>query len=97
MLTWANTNLDKAAQVIQASLQEIGISMKVVAVDRSSFWDMVRSSEDWDACMHCLGASSLDMDGYNHFMFSMYPQYFNENQILPNGQEMNCLLYTSSR
>lgn len=92
VLTWANTNLDKAAQVIQASLQEIGINMKVVAVDRSSFWDMVRSSEDWDACMHCLGASSLDMDGYNHFMLSMYPQYFNENQVLPNGQEMNDLL-----
>lgn len=92
VLTWASTNLDKAAQVMQASLQEIGINMQVVAVDRSSFWDTVRSSEDWDACLHCLGASSLDMDGYNHFMFSMYSQYFNENQVLPNGQEMNDLL-----
>lgn len=92
VMTWASTNLDKAAQVMQASLQEIGINMQVVAVDRSSFWDTVRSSEDWDACLHCLGASSLDMDGYNHFMFSMYSQYFNENQVLPNGQEMNDLL-----
>ncbi|MEN6562103.1 MAG: ABC transporter substrate-binding protein [Christensenella sp.] len=90
--TWANTNLDKAAQVIQASLQEIGINMKVTAVDRASFWDIVRGTKDWDACLHCLGASSLDMDGYNHFMMSMYPQYFNKDQVLPNGQAMSDLV-----
>jgi len=32
------------------------------------------------------------MDAYNHFMMSMYPQYFNEKQVLPNGQEMNDLV-----
>ena len=77
---------------MQASLHEVGINMKIVAVDRATFWDEVRNTEDWDACIHCLGASSLDMDAYNHFMMSMYPQYFNEKQVLPNGQEMNDLV-----
>lgn len=77
---------------MQASLHEVGINMKIVAVDRATFWDEVRNTEDWDACIHCLGASSLDMDAYNHFMTSMYPQYFNEKQVLPNGQEMNDLV-----
>lgn len=92
VVTWANTNLDKAAQVMQASLQEIGINMKVVTLDRASFWDIVRGSESWDACLHSLGASSLDMDGYNHFMVRMYPQYFNENQVLPNGAAISDLV-----
>ena len=92
VVTWANTNLEKAAQVMQASLHEVGINMKIVAVDRATFWDEVRNTEDWDACIHCLGASSLDMDAYNHFMMSVYPQYFNEKQVLPNGQEMNDLV-----
>ena len=93
VITWANTNLEKAAQVMQASLLEVGIKMKVVAVDRATFWDEVRNNTtDWDACLHCLGASSLDMDAYNHFMFSMYPQYFNQNQVIPQGQELNDLV-----
>lgn len=90
--TWAGTNLEKAAQVMQASLHDVGINMKLVAVDRASFWDVCRNTSDWDACLHCLGASSLDMDAYNHFMFSMYPQYFNENQVLPHGQQLNDLV-----
>ncbi len=92
VVTWAGTNLEKAAQVMQASLHEVGINMKIVAVDRATFWDEVRNNTDWDACIHCLGASSLDMDAYNHFMISMYPQYFNADQVLPNGQEMNDLV-----
>ncbi len=92
IVTWANTNLDKAAQIIQANLQEIGINVKIVAVDRASFWDIVRTSGEWDACIHSLGASSLDMDAYNHFMFTMYPQFFNKDQVLPQGQRINDLV-----
>ncbi len=90
--TWANTNLDKAAQIIQANLQEIGINVTVTAVDRATFWDVVRNTNDWDACIHALGPSSLDMDAYNHFMLSMYSQYFNINQVVPFGQELNDLV-----
>lgn len=90
--TWAATNLEKAAQVMQASLQQVGINMKIVAVDRASFWDVCRNTNDWDACIHCLGASSLDMDAYNHFMTTMYPQYFNANQVVPYGTELNDLV-----
>ena len=90
--TWAATNLEKAAQVMQANLQQVGINMKIVAVDRASFWDICRNTGDWDACIHALGASSLDMDAYNHFMLTMYPQYFNENQVVPHGQELNDLV-----
>ena len=90
--TWAATNLEKAAQVMQANLQQVGINMKLVAVDRASFWDVCRNTNDWDACIHCLGASSLDMDAYNHFMKTMYPQYFNEKQVVPHGDELDELV-----
>lgn len=92
VVTWAGTNLEKAAQVMQASLLEVGINMKIVPVDRATFWDEVRNNDDWDACIHSLGASSLDMDAYNHFMFSMYPQYFNADHVIPYGQELNDLV-----
>jgi peptide/nickel transport system substrate-binding protein len=89
VVTWAGNVTEKICQVIQGSLQEVGINMKVVATDTATYYDTVRNTGDFDAQYWTTGSSITDMDSIgNTFLISRYDF---KNNNLPRGKEMNDL------
>ncbi len=74
-----NKNREKAAQIIQRMLADIGIEVKIQLLEWSSFIKIVnadQSPKDFDAVI--LGWSlGLDPDGYSIWHSSQYPKGFN--------------------
>ena len=74
-----NKNREKAAQIIQQMLGNIGIDVKIQLLEWSSFIKIVnenKSPKDYDAVI--LGWSlGLDPDGYSIWHSTQYPQGFN--------------------
>ena len=74
-----NKNREKAAQIIQRMLSDVGIDVSIQLLEWSSFIKIVdanKSPKDYDAVI--LGWSlGLDPDGYSIWHSSQYPQGFN--------------------
>jgi len=80
---------ERICQVIQGSLQEIGINMKLVATDTATYYDTVRNTGDFDALYWTTGSSFTDMDSLgNSFLFTRYEL---KGIKYPRGQELNDL------
>jgi peptide/nickel transport system substrate-binding protein len=86
VVTWAGQSVEKVCQIIQANLQEIGINMRVIAVDTPTYWDILRNTGDHDGYMHPSGASTWDMDGLNYYLYGMYSM---KELQFPYGKELN--------
>ena len=60
----AGSNEARAAEVLQGSLQEVGINTKVLAVDNATYQDFSQVSGDYDGMMEAATASILDGDRF---------------------------------
>lgn len=78
---------EQAAQVIQGTLYELGINMKITAVDSATFFDTVRGTGDFDAQLVVNTSSVFDEDML--FIYFTYEKYDLEAIDYPRGQEMN--------
>lgn len=89
VITWAGNVTERICQVIQGSLQEIGINMKLVATDTATYYDTVRNTGDFDALYWTTGSSFTDMDSLgNTYLFTRYEL---KGIKYPRGQELNDL------
>lgn len=80
----------KAAEVIQGSLYQIGVNMKVTAVDSATFYDTTRTSGDYDAQLTTTTSSVLDLDSL--CLYFLKAKYYFKNQNYPHADEMDQLL-----
>jgi peptide/nickel transport system substrate-binding protein len=90
VVTQAGTAMEKTAEVIQGTLYEIGINMKITAVDSATFFDTVSVTGDFDAQLVINTSSVLDMDSL--YMYFAKERYQFENMAYTRGDEMDNLL-----
>jgi peptide/nickel transport system substrate-binding protein len=87
VLVTAGTTAEKAAQVVQGSLQEAGINMKITATDNATFMDMASKTGNFDAQIVINTASVLDADAY--WLYFAKERYSFPNLAYPRGERMN--------
>ncbi len=81
---------ESSAQVIQGTLYELGINMKITAVDSATFFDTVRGTGDFDAQLVINTSSVLDEDSL--YLYYTYEKYDLASIDYPHAKEMNDLL-----
>jgi peptide/nickel transport system substrate-binding protein len=86
----AGTPNQKIAEVIQGSLHNIGINMKVTAVDAATFFDTVRNTGDFDAEVVINTSSIMDMDTLSNYFF--ISRYDFKDMGHPRGPRMDELI-----
>jgi ABC-type transport system substrate-binding protein len=86
----AGTPNQKIAEVIQGSLHNIGIKMKVTAVDAATFFDTVRNTGDFDAEVVINTSSIMDMDTLSNYFFKT--RYDFKDMGHPHGDRMDELI-----
>jgi peptide/nickel transport system substrate-binding protein len=92
----AGTNEAKTAEVVQGSLQEIGINMKIITVDSATYSELTNRTGDYDALAVTTGVSHLDYDGYyNQNNLGRNP--FNPNWKGPRINEIDELCTATRR
>lgn len=89
----AGTPTALTAEVIQGTLQEIGIKVRVLAVDSATFYDVIRGTGDFDAQLVINPSSIMDMDGLNNYFTTM--KYELPGIKYPRGEEMDRLILTA--
>jgi peptide/nickel transport system substrate-binding protein len=86
----SGTPNQKIAEVIQGSLHNIGINMKVTAVDAATFFDTVRNTGDFDAEVVINTSSIMDMDTLSNYFFKT--RYDFKDMGHPHGDRMDELI-----
>ena len=81
---------EQTAQVIQGTLYEIGINMKITAVDAATFIDITRGTGEFDARLDINTSSVLDEDSL--YLYYATSSYELPNLDYPRGQEMSDLV-----
>lgn len=84
---------EKTAEVLQGTLQELGVKMKITAVDAPTFFDTVRSTGDFDAQIVINTSSVLDMDSLYLYFSKIKYDFDNMNYL--RGDEMDELLMSA--
>jgi peptide/nickel transport system substrate-binding protein len=88
------TSASAAAEIMQASLSEIGINMKIVAVDSATFFDTIGKTGDFDADIEAIGASHLDFDRLFN-QYALERQYLYPNWVGPRTEEIDKIIKES--
>jgi len=83
----AGTPNARIAEVIQGSLKEVGINIKVVAVDSATFFDVIRNTGAFDAEVVINTSSIMDMDTLSNYFFT--DRYDFKDMAHPHGQRMD--------
>ncbi|MDR1971968.1 MAG: ABC transporter substrate-binding protein [Treponema sp.] len=86
----AGTPNQKIAEVIQGSLHNVGINMRVTAVDAATFFDTVRNTGDFDAEVVINTSSIMDMDTLSNYFF--ISRYDFKDMGHPHGPRMDELI-----
>lgn len=85
----------QVAEVIQGSLRDVGINIRVVAVDPATFFDVVRNTGAFDAEVVINTSSIMDMDTLSNYFF--IDRYDFRDMAHPRGQRMDELIRMGRR
>lgn len=91
----AGTPNAQVAEVIQGSLREVGINIRVVAVDPATFFDVVRNTGAFDAQVVINTSSIMDMDTLSNYFF--IDRYDYKDIAYPRGPRMDELIRMGRR
>ena len=83
------------AEVIQGSLREVGINVRVIAVDSATFFDVVRNTGAFDAQIVINTSSIMDMDTLSNYFF--IDRYDYPDIVHPRGPRMDEIIRLGRR
>jgi peptide/nickel transport system substrate-binding protein len=86
----AGTANQKSAEIIQGTLAELGIKVKITATDSATFFNTTQKTGDYDAMLVIHNSSVLDTDSL--FLYFAKVRYEIPSISFPRGDEMNNLV-----
>jgi len=89
----AGTANQKSAEIIQGTLSELGIKVKITATDSAAFFNTTQKTGDYDAMLVIHNSSVMDQDSM--YLYFAKVRYEIPGITFPHGDEMNDLVVSA--